>query len=83
MSKTVLPIAAVLALLAGPALAGHCPKDVKKIDSALSGDPKVSATQLAKAKSLRDTGESLHKSGKHGDSLKALHEAMEILKVKH
>ena len=62
---------------ASPALAGHCPKDVKLIDAALAGQSN------AEAQSLRDKGDALHKSGTHKDSLEALHQAMEILGIKH
>ncbi len=62
---------------ASPALAGHCPKDVRLIDAALA------QTSNAEAKSLRDKGDALHKSGTHGDSLAALHEAMKILNIEH
>lgn len=62
---------------AGPALAGHCPKDVKLIDASL-------ATQSnAKAQTLRDQGDALHKAGKHKESVAALHQAMEMLGLKH
>jgi len=62
---------------ASPALAGHCPKDVKRIDTALAQQSNP------KAKALRDKGDGLHKAGKHKDSLAALHEAMDILGIKH
>ena len=41
----------------------------------------LSAAQMTKVKTLRDEGMSLHKSGKHGASIKALHEATHILGV--
>ena len=63
--------------LASPALAGHCPKDVKLINAALAQQSN------AEAQSLRDEGAALHKSGTHKDSLKALHEAMKILGLDH
>ncbi len=76
-------IAAVLALLATPVLASHCPKDVKAIDKALAKDHGLTAEQSAKVKGLRDRGEALHSNGKHGDSITELHEAMEILGISH
>lgn len=73
-----LLIATVVAFgFASPALAGHCPKDVKLIDAALSNQKNTAA------QTLRDQGDSLHKSGKHRDSLDALHQAMEVLGIKH
>ena len=71
-------IAAFIAFgFSSPALAGHCPKDVKLIDAALTQQSN------AEVQSLRDRGEMLHKSGKHKESLATLHEAMKILGVKH
>lgn len=75
--KKLLVAAIVVFGFASPALAGHCPKDVRLIDAALAQNSN------AEAKSLRDKGDALHKSGTHGDSLKALHQAMKILKIDH
>ena len=75
--RKLLVAAIVVFGFASPALAGHCPKDVKLIDAALA------QTSNAEAKSLRDKGDALHKSGTHGDALAALHEAMKILNIEH
>ena len=83
MFGTVLPLAAAQAFVSSPALPDRRPKDVKKIDSALSGKSSLPATVQANAKSLRDKGNQLHKRGKHRESLEALHESMEALKIKH
>ncbi len=37
--------------------------------------------QMTEVKSLRDKGAALHKSGKHGEAIKALHKAVKILGV--
>ena len=68
--------------LSGSALAGHCPKDVKAIDKALM-TAKISDSQMSKVKALRDKGSAEHKGGKHGDSIKSLHEALKILGISH
>ena len=81
MLKRVLAAAALLAFLASPALASHCPVDVKKIAAALAGDHGLDAIQLAEVKALRDAGEQLHNSGSHGESINQLHKAMEILGI--
>ena len=67
-------------LLSAPAFAGHCPKDVKKINAAMSkmDDKKMSMGKDAAAKGL-----ALHKAGKHGESLEVLHGAMKDLGIKH
>jgi hypothetical protein len=83
MLPRVLSLAAVLAVLAAPVWAAHCPVDVRAIDAALAKDHGLSAEQVAKVKDLRDKGEALHNSGKHGDSIKELHQAMEMLGIAH
>ncbi len=82
MFARILSSLFVLALLASPAVAGHCPVDVKKIDKAIESAD-LSAADLAKVTSLRNEGDALHKAGNHGESLDALHEAMEILGIGH
>lgn len=73
-----LIIAAFIAFgFSSAALAGHCPKDVKLIDTALAQQGN------AEAKALRDKGETLHKAGKHKESLAALHQAMKMLGAGH
>ncbi len=81
MSKRIVT-AAVLLVLAAPALAGHCPKDVKAIDAALE-DAKLDDDVMAEVQDLRDEGEDLHNAGQHEESLEVLHEAMKILKLEH
>ena len=82
MIKRTLAAAVVLAFVSGPALASHCPKDVKLIDAALGKNPSLSSAQMSEVKKLRDEGSALHKSGKHGASQEALHKAMGILGIK-
>ena len=78
MLKRTFATATVLAFLSAPALAAHCPKDVKAIDAAL-GHAKLSATNMTKVKALRDEGAALHKAKKHKDSVGKLSEAMRII----
>ena len=80
MRKLALFAAAMLA--AGTAFAGHCPQEMKKIDEAMSKNPKLSATQMADVKKMRMEGETLHKAGKHAESLAELEKAKKILDVK-
>ena len=82
MLKYAIPAALALSVVASPALAGHCPRDVKKIDAALAG-AQLSAADLATVMALRDTGEKEHNKGSHGKSIGALHEAMELLGIAH
>ncbi len=81
-SLTLSAVALTLALSSGAVVAGECPADMKKIDAALAENPSLSSDQMSKVKELRASGEQLHKSGKHGESVKALREAMAILGVK-
>ena len=67
-------------LLSSPAFAGHCPKDVKKINAAMS---KMDDKKMSMAKDAATKGLALHKAGNHGESIKVLHAAMDALGVKH
>jgi len=84
MIKKVL-LATVVAVVAGgfissPAQASHCPKDVKLIKASMKGMDKGKMTM---GKDAAKKGLALHKAGKHGESEKVLHEAMEKLGIKH
>lgn len=83
MIKRTLAIAAVLSIAGTPALAGHCPRDVKAIDAALAANPSLAAPLMSQVKQLRDQGAEQHGSGNHAASLQSLHEAMKILGIKH
>ena len=74
-------IAAVMFAISGSAFAMHCPMDMKKIDEALAKKPDISAEKLADVKKLRAEGESLHKAGKHQESVDTLAKAMAILGI--
>ncbi len=67
-------------ILSTPALAAHCPKDVKKINAAMS---KMSDKNMSMAKDAATKGLALHKAKKHGESIKVLHAAMKDLGIKH
>ena len=68
----------MLTAFATPAMAGHCPVDVRAIDAALANNPTLSATELALVVAPRIHGNALHLSD-HGGSLALLHQAMEML----
>lgn len=68
-------------IISTSALAFHCPADMKKIDTALAANPKLSAEQMSEVKKLRADGETLHKAGKHQESVDALGKAMKILAI--
>jgi len=70
-----------LALASASAFAFHCPADMKKIDEAMSKNPKLSAQQLTDVKKYRADGETLHKAGKHQESVDTLAKAMKILGI--
>ena len=65
-------------LLSAPAVAGHCPRDVKKINAAMS---KLGKKEMKMAKEMSSKGLALHKSGKHGKALKVLHKTMKSLGI--
>jgi hypothetical protein len=77
-----LVLAAAIVALAAPALAFHCPLDMKKIDAALAQNPPLTAEQLAEIKERRAEGERLHNAGDHGAAVETLGKALEILAVK-
>jgi hypothetical protein len=77
MIKRILATAAVLALVATPAFASQCPKDMKSIDAALSAGK--GGGMKDKIKALRVEGEKLHKAGKHKESVQTLAEALKLL----
>lgn len=80
--KRSFALAVSLVFVSGTALAMHCPKDMKEIDAALAKNPKISADQMKEVKQLRAEGETLHKAGKHQDSVDKLGKAKGILGLK-
>ena len=79
--KRIFALAATLLFAAGTALAFHCPKDMKAIDDALAKNPKLSEADAKAVKKYREDGETLHKAGKHQESIDTLAKAMKILKI--
>lgn len=76
----ILVTTAFLALLAGPALAFHCPADMAAIDAALE-TATLSDEDLARVKELRAMGQAEHEAGNHQASVDALAEAKALLKI--
>lgn len=76
-----ITLAAALALFASTTLAHNCPNEWKAIDAALP-KAKLNASQAGEVKKLRADGESLHKAGKHNESMAALGKAKGILGIK-
>ena len=80
MKKLLFTVALVIAF-ASPVSAKQCPKDMAAIDAAMAS-ASLSKEDTAKVKELRAKGEKLHKSGGHGESVKALGEAKMLLGLK-
>ncbi len=78
MIKRIVLASALAIAFATPALAGHCPADVKAIDNALA-KMSVPKAQMSEVKALRDQGDAEHKAGKHGDSVNTLAKAMRLI----
>jgi hypothetical protein len=79
MKKISLSILALSAgLTTGSAFAYSCPNDMKVIDEAMVNST-LSLADMNNVKLLRTKGETLHNSGDHGGSVKALNEAAELL----
>lgn len=70
-----------LALASASAFAFHCPLDMKKIDEAMAKNPALTAEQMTEVKKLRAEGETLHKAGKHQESVDTLGKAMKLLNI--
>jgi hypothetical protein len=81
MKHSTVALALAIVFGAGSALANHCPQEMKKIDEALAKNPKLEASQMAEVKKLRAEGETLHKAGKHSESLEALGKAEKMLGI--
>ena len=71
---------AAFALASAAAFAHNCPNEMKAIDAKLSST-KLGGADLAKLKALRADGETMHKAGKHDESMKALGEAKKMLGI--
>lgn len=81
MKRSVVMLFSTLLLVSASAFAMHCPADMKKIDEALSKNPALSETKMTEVKRLRADGETLHKAGKHQESVDTLAKAMKILGI--
>ena len=79
MKRITVALAALL--FSAGAWAFHCPADMKKIDDALAKNPKLTAEQMAEVKKYRAEGETLHKAGKHQESVDTHAKAMKILNI--
>jgi hypothetical protein len=79
--KRIPALAVALLFASGTAFAFHCPKDMKAIDDAMARHPKLSEADAKAVRKYREEGESLHKAGKHQESVDTLGKAMKILKI--
>ena len=72
---------ALLAFLAGPAIAFQCPTLIKQLNDSVAkmkaDDPKV-----VKAKPMIAEAQKLHEAGKHADAVKSAEEAAKVLGIK-
>lgn len=78
MLKRTMLTAAMLTLMAGPALAFHCPKDAAAIDHGLA-NMTVSDDVKSQVTALRDKGLEQHKAGDHQAATGELAEGMRVL----
>ena len=81
MLKTLMIAVAVLALLAGPAMAGQCPLLIKQLNEAVD-KMKADDAKVKQGKALIAEAKKLHEDGKHADSVKKAEEAAKVLNVK-
>ncbi len=81
MRLRTLIVATGLVMASSTAFAFHCPVDMKAIDAALP-NAKLTDAQMTEVKKYRAEGETLHKAGKHQESVDTLAKAMTILHIK-
>jgi hypothetical protein len=81
MKSRAVILFSTLLLASASVFAMHCPADMKKIDEALGKKPALSAEQMSEVKKFRAEGETLHKAGKHQESVDTLAKAMKILGI--
>ena len=80
MKKSTMLLVAAFAFSSTAAFASSCPREMKAIDAALP-KAKISEAQMGEVKKLRAEGETMHKAGKHNESLEALNKAKKILGI--
>lgn len=81
MRKAILAVLVAvfsLGFVVSPAWAGTCPKKIAEVKDAMAKG-KYDKTQMDGATKLLGEAESLHKDGKHADSLKKVEEARKLL----
>ena len=66
---------------AATAWAHNCPNEMAAIDAKLATKPQLSKENADKVAKLRAEGETLHKAGKHTESMAALGEAKKLLGI--
>jgi len=76
----ICAFALTVALTAGTAFAGSCPKDMRQIDAAMATST-ISMADMEKVKALRAEGEKKHKAGDHSGSVAALDQAKDLLGI--
>lgn len=78
MISRALSATVALVAFSAPALAFHCPADIRAIDNAVA-KADLSAKQKEEVMLLRDEGEAKHLAGHHADAVSLLAEAKRII----
>lgn len=78
MLKRILLTMIAICFISAPAVAGHCPKDAKAIEHALTV-VSVSDEVKSQVTELKDKAMEMHKAGDHEKSEDTLAEAMRTL----
>jgi hypothetical protein len=79
--KALVIAVALLAFLAGPAMANQCPLLIKQLNEAVA-KMKADDMKVKQGKELIAEAQKLHDGGKHADSVKKAEEAAKVLGVK-
>ncbi|HUT49288.1 MAG TPA: hypothetical protein VM325_08110 [Alphaproteobacteria bacterium] len=78
MLKQIIIASALVVGLAAPAWAGSCPGVSKQVSAGLAKST-LPAAKKAEIMKLRNQGDMLHRTGKHGQSVAVLKRAMSML----
>jgi len=79
--KALVIAVALLAFLAGSAMANQCPLLIKQLNEAVA-KMKADDMKVKQGKELIAEAQKLHDGGKHADSVKKAEEAAKVLGVK-
>ena len=74
--RHLLPTAAILFALSGPALANQCPTQIAQLDEHLrQHGSMLNPQQLTRVQQLRAQADQAHREGRHAEAMEAVRQA--------